>query len=74
MDSPTRSALNRLLLATTVVFAALAILTAVVPDWLELFGLEPDGGNGTVELALVVGFGLAALACGATTGLTWRRA
>ena len=74
MDSPPRSAPNRLLLATTVVFAVLAALTAAIPDWLELFGFEPDGGNGMVERALVISFGIATVACGATTGLTWRRA
>lgn len=44
----------------------LLALTAVWPDWIELiFGVEPDGGNGALEWALVA----ALAACAA--GLPW---
>jgi hypothetical protein len=40
------------------IFVSLAALTAVVPEWIELvFGLDPDGGSGRLEWALVLGFG-----------------
>lgn len=32
----------------------LALLTIIYPRWLELVGVDPDGGNGAVETALVV--------------------
>jgi hypothetical protein len=44
-----------------------ALLLAALPfDWIEaVFGVEPDGGNGLLELAPVVVLALAALAlCG----------
>lgn len=45
-----------------VLLAALAILTAIVPDWIEAtFSVDPDGGNGTVEWLIVGVFGLVAL-------------
>jgi hypothetical protein len=37
------------------VTACLMLLTLIVPDWLEeIFGLDPDGGTGTVEIGIVV--------------------
>ena len=37
--------------------AALAIVTAIVPDWIEtVFGVDPDGGNGTVEWGITAAF------------------
>jgi hypothetical protein len=46
------------------VFVFLAVLTAVVPDWIEVvFGVEPDAGSGALEWAIVGMFGvLAAIA------------
>ena len=32
----------------------LAILTTLWPDWIEAFGIEPDGGSGTAELLIVI--------------------
>jgi hypothetical protein len=37
-----------------IVSALVAILTAVIPSWLEtFFGFDPDGGNGSAELLMV---------------------
>lgn len=42
------------------------MLTASVPDWIEaVFGVEPDGGDGSLEWLLVLGFGLLAVVSGA---------
>jgi hypothetical protein len=42
-------------LSLAVVSALVAILTAITPHWLEtFFGLDPDGGNGSAELLIVV--------------------
>ncbi len=48
------------------VFVVLAVVTAVVPDWIEVvFGVEPDGGNGSLEWLLVLGLALLAVVAGA---------
>lgn len=41
-------------------FGLLALLTAVIPDWIEALGFEPDGGNGQAEWGIVLAFGAAA--------------
>lgn len=42
-------------------FTALTIITALKPDWLESLGLNPDGGNGTVEWLIATALGAGAL-------------
>ena len=42
-------------------FAIAAVLTIIEPEWIEAFGLEPDAGDGSVERAIVIGLGIAAL-------------
>jgi len=55
----------RLAAAGAVLTFALALLTLVVPDWIEeTFGVDPDGGNGTVEVLLVVALGAATVVLG----------
>ncbi len=44
--------------------AALAVLTLAWPDWIEAFGIEPDGGNGSLEWIIAVGFLVAGLGLG----------
>ena len=42
-------------LACAVGAGILAVLTLVVHDWIEVvFRVDPDGGNGLVEVAIVV--------------------
>ena len=64
-------------LAQTVLAAAalaLAVLTALVPDWIEACtGLDPDGGDGAVEWGAVVVLTAAALAAAVAAGRSWRR-
>lgn len=45
-------------------FAVGALVTAVVPQWIEAFGLEPDGGSGSAEWGIVVVLGVVAVAMG----------
>jgi hypothetical protein len=52
---------------------ALAVLTVAWRDWIEAFGIEPDGGDGSLEWALVLGLSLAALLLGVLARAEWRR-
>ena len=54
----------RLELALAGFFAILTVQTAAAPNWIEVvFRVDPDVGNGSLEWALVAGFGvLAAIA------------
>jgi len=52
-----------------IIGAALAVLTLAWPEWIEeIFGVEPDGGNGSLEWIIAVGF----LAVGIGLGLLAR--
>jgi hypothetical protein len=46
-------------------FIVAALATAIDPAWIEALGIDPDAGNGTLELAIVVGIGVAAFAVAA---------
>jgi hypothetical protein len=53
----------------------LAVITAAWPDWIEaVLGLDPDGGDGTVEWLVVAVLAAAALALGYSARREWRRA
>ncbi len=47
---------------TSVISALLALATIVWKDWIEVFGIEPDNGDGSLEwllagcLAMIAGF------------------
>ena len=48
-----------------IVGAVLSLLTLVWPEWIEeIFGVEPDGGNGSLEWLIAVGFLAVALGLG----------
>jgi hypothetical protein len=54
--------------------AALAVLTAFVPDWIELtLGLSPDDGGGEFEWGLVLAFAAAAVTTAWWARRDWRR-
>jgi hypothetical protein len=60
--------------ALAVVAAGLAILTLVSRDWIELiFGIDPDGGSGALEWAIVAGAAVGALALALIARWDWKR-
>jgi hypothetical protein len=47
-----------------------AVITAIVPDWIEeVFHVDPDAGNGSLEWLIVLAFALATVTLSA---LAWR--
>ena len=53
----------------------LLLFTAAWPEWIEgLFGVDPDGGDGSLEWALVVALAVMAVALPMTAHREWRRA
>jgi hypothetical protein len=64
----------RLETVLAVVSGALAVLTLVWHDWIEVFGWEPDGGSGLAEWAVVGGLALVAVASGVAARGHWRLA
>jgi hypothetical protein len=60
-------------LALAAIALVLFVLTLVWHDWIEAFGIEPDGGNGSLEWVIVALFAVAALVCGALARAEWRR-
>jgi hypothetical protein len=67
-----RSAVVRSALAACAL--ALALVTAVWPDWIErTAGLELDAGSGVVEWLIVGTVGVIAVAAIGGAGAAWRR-
>ena len=57
---------------TTVILAA---VTLVWPEWIEaVFGVDPDGGSGAAEVAVVGVLAIITLALAGAAGREWRRA
>ncbi len=55
--------------------AALFVATVVVPDWIEIvFGIDPDGGNGAVEILISVASLTATIGSAGLARLEHRRA
>jgi hypothetical protein len=64
--------LAKLEATTAGLFGVLTVLTLVLPDWIEaVFGIEPDGGNGSLEWLIVTALGLVTLVL---TALSFRSA
>jgi hypothetical protein len=59
----------------TILLAALAIITLIWPDWIEItLGADPDGGSGETEWGVVIMLGIAALIVGLLARRDYRRA
>lgn len=59
--------------ALAVASVALLLVTLIWQDWIELvLGVEPDQGDGSLELLLVTGLVLAASASSVLAGIEWR--
>jgi hypothetical protein len=53
--------------------AALTVLTAFVPDWIEAFlGVAPDGGDGSAELYLLGALVVLAIVSALWAAASWR--
>ena len=53
----------------------LALLTLAWPEWIEeIFGVEPDGGNGMAEWGIVLACFAIAAGLALTARREWRRA
>jgi hypothetical protein len=52
----------------------LFVLTFLWHDWLEVFGVDPDNHNGTVEWLIVAGLLLLCVVFAVSARLEWRRA
>lgn len=67
--TPSRRLRLRTEVAFAILAAVLAVLAALAPTWIEtLLPIEPDGGNGSTEWALVVVLAAAALVSAALAG------
>jgi len=61
-------------IGSAVMTGSLAIITALLPDWIELVsGWGPDQHDGSLEQLLVAGLFLATIAVFALAAMEWRR-
>lgn len=65
---------RRSLLETTLALATgfFAVLAVIWPNWIEAFGVDPDGGNGSLEWAIAIVLAAAALVFGFVARRHWR--
>jgi hypothetical protein len=68
----TRSRIEALVAALT---GVLAVVTLFVPDWIEVVtGTDPDHGNGTLEVLIVLALAVASVVLALAAGANHRRA
>jgi hypothetical protein len=61
--------------ALAAISAALLVLTLVWPQWIEgIFEAEPDSGDGSFELMIVIALAVVAVAFSADAIVAWRKA
>lgn len=52
----------------------LTILTLITREWIEtVFGVNPDGGNGSLEWLIVVALAVVTIVLAVLARLEWRR-
>jgi hypothetical protein len=57
----------------SLISAVLVVVTLVVPDWIEeVFGLDPDAGNGSAEILITLGLVALTVVSGFGTIVAWR--
>jgi len=55
--------------------AVLLVVTLISREWIEeVFGVDPDGGDGSLEWLIVVGLAAVVVVLGVGATLEWRRA
>jgi membrane protease YdiL (CAAX protease family) len=67
---PSRRSLLEITLA--LVAGLFAVLAAIWPNWIEAFGADPDGGDGSLEWAIPIVLVAAALVLGFVARRHWR--
>lgn len=53
---------------------ALFLLTVIEADWLEAIGINPDGGDGSVERLIVAGLALVTVVLFSLASYQWGKA
>ncbi len=54
-------------------FAIVAVVTVVFPQWMEALGFDPDHGSGAAEWAIVGVSGIAFLLCGTASSVHFHK-
>ncbi len=59
--------------ALGILTAVLAVVTIIWPAWIELvFNIEPDAGNGSIEIAITLGAAIASVVFALRARIDWR--